>query len=111
MHFIVCRFCCTPRSNIKPVREVLRHIPERRRSTVEIILLSPHRNVVPHSNGASRVVATAEVAESTARQDREAYVDSNRLTSIMSFLPLRAAFGEYCQKALCGEVRFVSGNF
>ncbi|CAM9594329.1 unnamed protein product [Scytosiphon promiscuus] len=88
--------------NIRPVREVLRHIPERRRSTVEILLLSPHRKVSA-SNGGRRVVATADVADSPARQDREAYVDSNRLTSIMTFLPLRAAFGEYCQKALCGE--------
>jgi len=34
------------------------------------------------------------------------YTSANEgpLATIMGFLPLKQAFGEYCQKALCGEV-------
>lgn len=87
------------RSNIRPVREVLRHPHGGRRGTFEKLLAPRHRrtssmsghtvdDVDGHANGRSRALS----------------VDDNRLATIMSFLPLRTAFGEFCRKALCSEV-------
>ncbi|CBJ33536.1 hypothetical protein Esi_0508_0010 [Ectocarpus siliculosus] len=46
---------------------------------------------------------TSDVTQNPSQRSRESYVDSNRLAGIMNYLPLREAFGEFCQKSLCGE--------
>eukprot|EP00752_Nemacystus_decipiens_P009739 g8697.t1 len=74
---------------IRPVREVLRPAPVRRRSCFEA-MLAPRCRRAP--------VSTVGDMEQPA-----ALVDSNQLPTIMSLPPLRKAFGEFCRKALCSE--------
>ena len=87
-------------SIIRPVRAVVRDIPEKRRSTVEILLVSPHRK---HSS--TSIAVTADFEPTGGPRKKKGSCDDNRLSSIMNFLPLREAFGEYCRKFLCSEVR------
>ena len=79
-----------PRSNIRPVREVLRETPPGRRSTVERLLAPRYSRTPSHTS------------DDVERQSGDA--NENRLAAIMSFLPLRTAFGEFCRKSLCSEV-------
>lgn len=78
------------RSNIRPVREVLRDIPAGRRSTVETLLAPRYRR------------APSNTTDDFERRWGDA--NKNRLATIMSVLPLRKAFGEFCRKSLCSEV-------
>lgn len=51
-----------------------------------------------------RVAVTAGAEKSPRFQrSRTSCEDSSRLASIMTFEPLRAAFGDFCYKCLCGE--------
>ena len=78
------------------MQEVLRHVPEGRR-TVFHKLLAPRLMTTPGNDdsGSERAATT---------QGRAACVNENRLAVIMSFPTLRTAFGEFCRKALCSEV-------
>lgn len=86
-------------SIIRPVQAVLRHIPERKRSAIELLLVPPHRRI-----SANTVAVTAGYTPKPGLNGDES-CDANRLTSIMNFLPLREAFGEFCRRSLCSEVR------
>lgn len=93
--FASCGVCTTAvrnrrcRSIARPVREVLRPAPVRRRSCFEALLAPRH----------GRAPTTAGEVEQPAT-----FVGSNRLATIMSLPPLRKAFGEFCRKSLCSEV-------
>jgi len=89
-------------SIIRPVQAVLRHVPERRRSRIEILLVPPQRKVSAKVS-AGTVAVAADHAQKPGRNGDES-CDSNRLASIMRFLPLREAFGEFCRRSLCSEV-------
>lgn len=82
-------------STIRPPREFLRQTPGR---MVMLLFRRGSRNL-------SRVAVTAAVEKSTARRSRTSCEDSSRLLGIMAFEPLRDAFGDFCHKSLCGEVR------
>ncbi|CAM9672494.1 unnamed protein product [Ectocarpus sp. 8 AP-2014] len=86
--------------NIRPVREVERHIPARRRSRKDFLLPSPYRR---WSTKNIRVGVAANEDNNSLPWNGEVYLDDNRLTSIMNFQPLREAFGEFCRRSLCGE--------
>lgn len=90
------------RRNIRPVREVERHTPSRRRSRKNFLLPSPYRR---WSTKNIRVGVAANENNHSLPWNGEVYLDDNRLTSIMNFQPLREAFGEFCRRSLCGEVR------
>ena len=81
------------------MKAVVRHVPERRRSAVETLLVSRHRI------NASVAVGPDIDPAGAFRNNAGQACDSNRLSNIMSFLPLREAFGEYCRESLCSEVR------
>ena len=85
------------RSIIRPVREVLRHISSDRRTGFQTLLAPRHKR--------TPVSAIVECGEQFAtNQSRVVCADENRLATIMSFLGLRTAFGEFCRKSLCSEV-------
>lgn len=88
------RCCCC--SNVRPVRDVLRHVPAGRRTFLQK-LLAPRHTRTPDGNddGSERV---------TPSQRRAVCVDGNRLATIMTFPTLKTRFGEFCRKALCSEV-------
>eukprot|EP00752_Nemacystus_decipiens_P009741 g8699.t1 len=70
----------------------------------QIVFLSRIPN---NDDGGSERMSTSQRIGSSRRistsQRRAACVDENRLAAIMSFPTLRAAFGEFCRKALCSE--------
>eukprot|EP00752_Nemacystus_decipiens_P009711 g8672.t1 len=83
---------------IRPVREVVRNIPLRRRSKVEALLITPHRRI---SGGNVAVAVTTNLEYMLYRDGSSS--DTNKLASIMRFPPLRDAFGEFCRRSLCSE--------
>eukprot|EP00903_Cladosiphon_okamuranus_P014587 g13528.t1 len=80
---------------IRPVREAVRNIPRPRRNAVEALLVAPLRK-------SSSTVAVTTDSEYILYRKGSA-CDANRLVSIMGFLPLREAFGEFCRRSLCSE--------
>eukprot|EP00752_Nemacystus_decipiens_P009744 g8702.t1 len=76
---------------IRPVREILSAVPGHRRDCCEAALAPRHRRT--NSN------TLDEVDHSAVTQGRAV----SRLATIMNLPPLRAAFGEFCRKALCSE--------
>eukprot|EP00903_Cladosiphon_okamuranus_P016954 g15629.t1 len=84
--------------NIRPVREVLRHLPPDRRTDFQKLLAPRHRrtsgNAMDENSGDGRY---------SNSQGRAVFVDGNRVATIMSFPSLKKAFGEFCRKALCSE--------
>ncbi|CAM9641314.1 unnamed protein product, partial [Ectocarpus sp. 12 AP-2014] len=90
--------------NIRPIQEVLHHA--RRNSIpkgVQMLLALSSRRRGRSSAAIGGEAVTADVTRNPSRHSRESYVDSNRLAGIMNYLPLREAFGEFCQKSLCSE--------
>lgn len=79
-------------SVVRPVREILCAIPGHRRDCFEASLAPRHRRAASN---------TMDEADQTAVSQGRAV---NRLATIMNLPPLRAAFGEFCRKALCSEV-------
>ena len=102
MHLVTRR----GRSIIRPVREVLRHIPSHS-ITISQKLLAPRRK-----KGEPASAPTDEGRERafTTNQGRAVCIDGNRLATIMSFPTLAEAFGEFCRKSLCSEVRLERGD-
>lgn len=89
-------FSCAPLVwifNVRPVREILNHHPERR-------IVAILQNKLGHR---SRVAIAASDNDVPKHRRRASCADSSRLAAIMSIDTLRAAFGEFCYKSLCGE--------
>eukprot|EP00903_Cladosiphon_okamuranus_P016955 g15630.t1 len=84
--------------NIRPVREVLRHLPPDRRTAFQNLLAPRHRrtsgNAMDENSGDGRY---------SNSQGRAVFVDGNRVATIMSFPALKKGFGKFCRKALCSE--------
>ena len=97
-HHLVADRSGTVPSTIRPVRQVVHSIPFRRRSTVEAMLVARRGR-----RTSSSTVAVTNTSE-YERYRKRSSSDANRLSSIMGFLPLREAFGEFCRRSLCGEV-------
>ncbi|CAB1096751.1 unnamed protein product [Ectocarpus sp. CCAP 1310/34] len=98
--------------NIRPIQEVLHHAPRNSipKGVQMLLALSSRRRRSSAAIGGEAV--TADVTHNPSRHSRESYVDSNRLAGLMNYLPLREAFGEFCQKSLCSEIsRCVSFRF
>ncbi|CAM9735584.1 unnamed protein product, partial [Ectocarpus sp. 13 AM-2016] len=91
--------------NIRPIQEVLHHAPRNSipRGVQMLLALSSRRRRGSTSTVSGEEV-TSYVTQNPSQHSRESYVDSNRLAGIMNYLPLREAFGEFCQKSLCSEV-------
>ncbi|CAN0183965.1 unnamed protein product, partial [Ectocarpus sp. 12 AP-2014] len=90
--------------NIRPIQEVLHHA--RRNSIpkgVQMLLALSSRRRRGSSSTIGGEEVTSDVTQNPSQHSRESYVDSNRLAGIMNYLPLREAFGEFCQKSLCSE--------
>ncbi|CAM9865882.1 unnamed protein product [Ectocarpus fasciculatus] len=90
--------------NIRPIQEVLHHA--RKNSIprgVQMLLASSSRRRGRGSSTLGCEAVTADVTQNSSQHGRESHADSNRLAGIMSYLPLRDAFGEFCQKSLCSE--------
>lgn len=107
---IVIAHTCTdsrPRaSNIKPVRGFLRYTNENKHHTLKQRIFFGRRGA---KGSTSRVAcSTPENLRFTTTTRKPGSFDSHfnegRLAIVMGFLPLKEAFGEYCQKALCSEV-------
>lgn len=76
--------------NIRPAREIL--------------LQQPQRRLLPFFRRVSMQDARVGVAPSASLNARRAScADSSRLSVIMAIGTLRAAFGEFCCRSLCGE--------
>ncbi|CAN0262453.1 unnamed protein product [Ectocarpus sp. 12 AP-2014] len=90
--------------NIRPIQEVLHHA--RRNSIpkgVQMLLALSSRRRRGRSSTIGGEEVNSDVTQNPSQHSRESYVDSNRLAGIMNYLPLREAFGEFCQKSLCSE--------
>ncbi|CAN0312324.1 unnamed protein product, partial [Ectocarpus sp. 8 AP-2014] len=97
--------------NIRPIQEVLRlagrnSIPKG----VQILLALSSRRRRGSSSTIGGEAVISDVTQNPSQHGRESYVDSNRLAGIMNYLPLREAFGEFCQKSLCSERRRGEGG-
>ncbi|CAM9958917.1 unnamed protein product [Pylaiella littoralis] len=91
-------------TNIEPVRRVLRHIPRRRRSTIEQVMLVQPPRISSKKNSVAITLELVENPLDRQQPRREiACTDASRLSGIMDFLPLKEAFGEYCRRSLCSE--------
>ncbi|CAM9539921.1 unnamed protein product, partial [Ectocarpus sp. 8 AP-2014] len=90
--------------NIRPIQEVLHHAPRNSipKGVQMLLALSSRRRRGSTSTIGGEAV-TSDVTQNPSQHSRESYVDSNRLAGIMNYLPLREAFGEFCQKSLCSE--------
>ncbi|CAB1099917.1 unnamed protein product [Ectocarpus sp. CCAP 1310/34] len=90
--------------NIRPIQEVLHHAPRNSipKGVQVLLALSSRRRGGITSTIVGEAV-TPDVSQNPSRHSRESYVESNRLAGIMNYLPLREAFGEFCQKSLCSE--------
>lgn len=86
-----------PSRNIKPMRDFLRH-DQGERTLVSWV----SAGFVGNNNHS--VVACAE-DRIKAETRIHSSVAQTPLAQVMGFLPLRMAFGEFCRKALCSEVR------
>ncbi|CAB1096998.1 unnamed protein product [Ectocarpus sp. CCAP 1310/34] len=90
--------------NIRPIQEVLYHarrngIPKG----VQMLLALSSRARRRSTSTIGGEEVTSDVTQNPSQHSREPYIDSNRLAGIMNYLPLREAFGEFCQKSLCSE--------
>ena len=85
---------------IRPVREVLRPVPARPRTCLEA-LLAPRQGPAASGTVADIEQPAAAAVATAASQGRTL----NRLATVLSLPPLRTAFGEFCRKSLCSEVR------
>ena len=65
---------------------------------VEAMLVAPRRR-----RTSSSTVAVTNTPD-YERYRKGSSSGANRLSSIMGFLPLREAFGEFCRRSLCSEV-------
>ncbi|CBJ33076.1 expressed unknown protein [Ectocarpus siliculosus] len=98
-------------TNIRPIQEVLRHAGRNSipKGVQMLLALSSRRRRGSSSTiGGEEVIS--DVTQNPSQHGRESYVDSNRLAGIMNYLPLREAFGEFCQKSLCSERRRGEGG-
>ncbi|CAN0003379.1 unnamed protein product [Ectocarpus sp. 6 AP-2014] len=90
--------------NIRPIQEVLHHAPRNSiPKGVQMLLALSSRRRGGSSSAIGGEAVTTDVTQNPSQHGRESYVDSNRLAGIMNYLPLREAFGEFCQKSLCSE--------
>lgn len=110
-------------SNIKPVLSYLRYDESVNGKRGGLALLTLPwiwlwRRITDNGSGYGRVACTMSVANKPGaaprgldglgrNRSRNSVVAETPLSDVMDFLPLREVFGEYCQKALCSEVRCV----
>lgn len=94
-------------SNIKPVRGFLRNTNARSTtsSSKSWIFLGRRGGKGSTSRVACSPPETVRSAATTRKPGSfDTHSNQGRLAIIMGFLPLKEAFGEYCQRALCSEV-------
>lgn len=92
-------------SIVKPVREFLYRGNGGPQDTPSSWIIP--RWINPVQSHAIRVACTADLQRqqtSTRIPGSLGHFCESPLASVMGFLPLREAFGEYCRKALCSEV-------
>ena len=96
-------------SNIKPVREYLRTTDkdDEQTNTLRSLIFLDLRGA--SGSGSSRVACSSPGMKRAATSNLGIFSSDTRanegpLANILTFLPLKEAFGEYCQKALCSEV-------
>ncbi|CAN0469339.1 unnamed protein product, partial [Ectocarpus sp. 12 AP-2014] len=90
--------------NIRPIQEVLHHAPRNSiPKGVQMLLALSSRRRRGSTSAIVGEAVTPDVTQNPSQNSRESYVNSNRLAGIMNYLPLREAFGEFCQKSLCSE--------
>lgn len=101
------------RRNVRPVRDLLHgHQPP---SEANRFVLLPPWNFLRtwifdrfNINSAVQIVCTTEIPDSksyySGMHNRSSHLHDTPLAGIMTFEPLKEAFGEYCRKSLCSEV-------
>lgn len=98
---------------VKPVREFLRtaNDDDEHDTLSSWIFLDRRRG----NGNTSRVACSSKgLARSTTQARlgaRNTGVNEGQLVTIMGFPPLKEAFGEYCQRALCSEVQYTTGAY
>ncbi|CBJ33074.1 hypothetical protein Esi_0415_0001 [Ectocarpus siliculosus] len=98
--------------NIRPIQEVLHHAPRNSiPKGVQMLLALSSRRRGGSSSAIGGEAVTTDVTQNPSQHGRESYVDSNRLAGIMNYLPLREAFGEFCQKSFCSEFLLDASEF
>ncbi|CAN0007420.1 unnamed protein product, partial [Ectocarpus sp. 4 AP-2014] len=100
-------------SNIKPVRWFLRNTNYEKHHIVKSWIFLGRRG---GKGSTSRVACSPPETVRSATTTRkpgsfDTHSNQGRLAIIMGFLPLKEAFGEYCQRALCSEFLVDVENF
>ena len=104
-------------TNMKPVRDYLRQHDHGSRRDLPTLLW--RRLTGGESPGAHSIISLGRVACTTSHEDHKSlasirsgigstakgHLHETPLAAVMGFLPVQQAFGEYCRKALCSEVK------